>query len=77
MNQYWSPLEPVLVTIVNQYWLAMRPVLVRSVTSTTSFYFPLCSALYSLVTGTFERLLKGSLRVGKASPCPRSEGQDL
>ena len=45
MNQYWSPRELVLVTIINQYWLAMRPVLVRSVTSTALFFF-FCVVLY-------------------------------
>ena len=77
MNQYWSPCEPVLVTIVNHYWLAMRPVLVRTVTSTASFFLLLCSALCSVVTGTFEDQLKGALRAGKASPYPRSEGRDI
>ena len=77
MNQYWSPHEPLLVTIVNHYWLAMRPVLVRSVTSTTSFFLLLCSALCSVVTGPFDGLLKGLLRAGKASPYPRSEGRDI
>ena len=65
MNQYWSPHEPLLVTIVNHYWLAMRPVLVRSVTSTASFFLLPRSALCSVVTGTFEGLLKGALRAGK------------
>lgn len=36
LNQYWSPLEPVLVTLASsigrasdQYWLLYRPVLVH------------------------------------------------
>ena len=77
MNQYWSPRELVLVTIINQYWLAMRPVLVRSVTSTALFFFLLCSALCALVAGTFEDLLEGPLKVGKASPYSRSEGREI
>lgn len=77
MNQYWSLREPLLVTIVNQYWLAMQPVLVRAVTSTASFFLLLCSALCSVVTGTFEDPLKGALRAGKAFPYPRSEGRDI
>ena len=45
MNQYWSPLQPVLVTKctytdshADQYWLEWRPVLVHF-PSSFGFYF--------------------------------------
>ena len=62
MNQYWSPRELVLVT---------------DLTSTALFFFLLCSALCALVSRTFEDLLKGPLKVGKASPYSRSEGREI
>ena len=36
-DQYWSAIEPVLVTYSNSYWSPREVVLVRRVTSTGSF----------------------------------------
>ena len=37
MNQYWSAIQPVLVTPTYQYWSRREVVLVTMPTSTTSF----------------------------------------
>ena len=40
MNQYWSAIEPVLVTPTYQYWSRGEVVLVTMPTSTGSFFSP-------------------------------------